>query len=220
MTVRRTLKKPARRGRPLKTDDSRRERLLDAALREFSEQGVATAPLNAIARRARVTPALLHYYFGNRESLIDAVFAERIVPLIGTVWQRLAVGEARPRELVASFVRNTAAVVAEYPWLPQLWVREVLSPDGQLRERMIGGIVGRLAPQLMQRFAEAQRAGQLNRALDPRLTLVSLLGLTMFPFAAEPIWRRLADAGDITPDTLVQHTLALLERGLEFSDDA
>jgi len=63
--------------------------------------------------------------------------------------------------------------------------------------------------------AAAQARGQMNPDLDPRLLLVSLLGLTVFAVAAAPIWKRVFDAGDVTSDDLVRHVLALLTRGLE-----
>jgi len=40
-----------------------------------------------------------------------------------------------------------------------------------------------------------------------------LIGLTLFPLAAEPIWRRVFDARDIDYSTLERHTLALLDFG-------
>jgi hypothetical protein len=67
---------------------------------------------------------------------------------------------------------------------------------------------------LAKRFADAKAEGALNPGLDPRLTVVSLIGLTLFPLAAQSIWRRLLDAGDIDTQTLIDHTLALLGSGL------
>ena len=61
----------------------------------------------------------------------------------------------------------------------------------------------------------AQPAGQLNPDLDPRLLMVALIGLTMFPRASAPIWRPLFGADDIDFNDLRRHTLVLLDRGLE-----
>ena len=76
----------------------------------------------------------------------------------------------------------------------------------------------RIGPQLPQmmaaRFAQAQARGELNEDLDPRLLMVSLVGLTMFPAAGAPIWRRMFQAEDLDFDALRRHTLALLDRGL------
>ena len=112
-------------------------------------------------------------------------------------------------------MRGIGTVVAEHPWLPTLWVREILCEGGALREMMIHQ-VGPLLPTMMaSRFAAAQQAGQLNPDLDPRLLMVSLIGLTMFPMASAPIWRQLFGADDIDFNDLRRHTLVLLDRGLE-----
>jgi hypothetical protein len=65
----------------------------------------------------------------------------------------------------------------------------------------------------------AQARGECNPDIDARLLLISLIGLTMFPHAVQGIWRALFDARDIDADLMVRHTLALLERGMEFSND-
>jgi TetR/AcrR family transcriptional regulator len=206
---------PARTpGRPANTRGDPRGKLLDVSVALFSRNGIAQTPLSAIARRARVTPAMLHYYFGNREQLVDAVMDERIVPLVGRLGIRVAAAGGDPGELIRVFVATIITILAENPWLPQLWVREVLSEGGALRERLLKRVASQIAPQLAERFAEAKRRGALNPGLDPRLTVVSLIGLTIFPLAAQSIWRRLLDADDIGTDTLIAHTLALLESGL------
>jgi TetR/AcrR family transcriptional regulator len=201
-------------GRPAKARGDQRDRLLDVALTLFSRNGVAETPLSAIARRARVTPALMHYYFGNREQLLDALMDERIAPLVMRVGMRLAQAGGDPAALVRAFVTTMMTMLAENPWLPPLWVREVLTDNGALRERLMKRIAPQIAPALAKRFAEAKAHGALNPGLDPRLTVVSLIGLTLFPLAAQSIWRRLLDADDIDTQTLINHTLALLGSGL------
>ena len=90
----------------------------------------------------------------------------------------------------------------------------MLTDNGALRERLMKRIAPQIAPALAKRFAEAKAKGALNPGLDPRLTVVSLIGLTLFPLAAQSIWRQLLDADDIDTRTLIDHTLALLGSGL------
>ena len=68
---------------------------------------------------------------------------------------------------------------------------------------------------LRDRFATAQRDGTLNRDLNPDLLVVTLISLTLFPFASQSIWRKRLGATEVTADTIANHALALLERGLE-----
>ncbi len=56
--------------------DQTRHRILEAAIREFSEHGLAGARTSAIAHAARVNKALLYYYFRNKEALYAAALEE------------------------------------------------------------------------------------------------------------------------------------------------
>ena len=193
-----------------------RATLLDAALTCFVRKGIAASSLRDIATEASVTPALVHYYFGDKAQLQQAVVAERLLPVVAQMRAPVVdAGEGDVAGLVASFVHGIGGVVAQYPWLPTLWVREILCEGGALRDMMISQ-VGPMLPKMMAgRFAAAQQAGQLNPDLDRRLLMVSLIGLTMFPMASAPIWRQLFGADDIDFNDLRRHTLVLLDRGLE-----
>ncbi|KRE94443.1 hypothetical protein ASG87_17725 [Frateuria sp. Soil773] len=213
----RTPRPPRRRGRPpAAKSGEQRQRLLDAALDLFGERGIAATPLNAIARRAHVTPALLHYYFDSRDALIGAVVQERLQPLVERVAGTLGeIDSADPREALRRLAAGILATVSATPWLPPLWVREILAEEGLLREHLLARIAPGIALRLRELVQRGQAAGLLNPGLDPRLLLVSLVGLTIFALAAAPVWRRLPDSADIDTETLSRHVLALLGSGLE-----
>ena len=202
-------------GRPSGEGGDIRDRLLDAATRRFAAQGIGGTSLRDIAIEAGVTPALVHYYFGDKAQLQQAVVAERLLPVVAQMRAPVMQAGDDVASLVAGFVHGIGGVVAQHTWLPTLWVREILCEGGALREMMISQ-VGPMLPKMMAgRFAAAQQAGQLNPDLDPRLLMVSLIGLTMFPMASAPIWRQLFGADDIDFNDLRRHTLVLLDRGLE-----
>jgi AcrR family transcriptional regulator len=205
-------------GRPAGDSPDQRERLLDSALATYGRTGIAAASLREIAADAGVTPAMVNYYFGSKEQLLDTVVEERLMPVMGLLREHLESAGDDPRTLVVTFVRGIHIAVARYPWLPSLWVREVLSESGVLRDLIVTRISPQVPRVLAQRLADSQRSGRLNANLDPRLLVVSLLGLTMFPFAAAPIWRRVFDAGDVDNDALLRHTLALLDHGMDGPD--
>ena len=127
----------------------------------------------------------------------------------------LDIADASPRELVAGFVAAVHALVDRFPWLPSIWVREVLTEGGALRELMLSRFAPMIPQALARRFAAAQSAGKLDPALDPRLLVVSLVGLTLFPLAAENLWQRMFPDAGIDHARLRSHTLALLENALE-----
>src|SRR5262249_56032790 len=50
-----------------------RERILAAALAEFSAKGLAGSRVDAIARRAPVNKRMLYHYFGNKDDLFREI---------------------------------------------------------------------------------------------------------------------------------------------------
>lgn len=58
-----------------------KHRILDAAELLFSEQGVAATSLRSITQQAGVNTAAIHYHFGDKLALIEAIVSRRIAPM-------------------------------------------------------------------------------------------------------------------------------------------
>lgn len=213
-------KSPRKRapGRPAADAVDLRAQMLEAALACYVRQGIAATSLRDIAREAGVTPALVHYYFGDKAQLQEAVVTEKVLPLVLKMREPVAQAGDDIATMVAGFVQGICTIVAEHPWWPALWVREVLCEGGALRSMLIDRVGPQLPQMMAKRFAEAQSEGRLNADLDPRLLMVSLVGLTMFPLAGAPIWRAMFGADELDFDDLRRHTLVLLDRGLELEN--
>ncbi|MEX3823287.1 TetR/AcrR family transcriptional regulator, partial [Paraburkholderia sp. BR14262] len=127
--------------RPAAADLDMRERLLASATQLFGEQGIAATTMAQIAEAAGVTSAMVHYYFTNREKLLDAVVEERIARSIAFVWESVDSADSDlaqdPHALVEELVARLFDVTARMPWLPPLWLREIVNEGGLLRERML-----------------------------------------------------------------------------------
>lgn len=190
-----------------------RTRLIEAALALFARQGMLDTSLAAIAREAGVTPAMVHYYFKTRDQLIDVIIDERFLPL------RAALGgvfEAHPDDPVAALTalaERFVEVAQTYPWFAPLWVREVITEGGLLRQRMherYGHESQRTAHAAVERW---QREGKLNAALEPALLFHSLMGLTLLPLATAPVWRSGPGKRDVDAKDIARHAVALIAHG-------
>lgn len=62
------------------SEDTKR-RLLDAALAEFVEHGLAGARVDRIARQAGANKQAIYAYFGSKDALFDAVLSQRLSDL-------------------------------------------------------------------------------------------------------------------------------------------
>ncbi len=73
-----------------------KRRLLDAAERLFAQGSYESTSLRQITAEAGANLAAVHYHFGSKEGLFQAVFARRVGPINDERLRRLAELEARP----------------------------------------------------------------------------------------------------------------------------
>lgn len=211
---RKTRKRPP--GRPVASGGSdTRELLLHAAVELFAEHGIAGTTFSMIAKRAGLTPAMMHYYFKGRDELLDAVVDEQISPLIAAVWNPVEPGES-PAEMVRGVVRRLLEGIQSMPWIPSAWIREVLSERGLLRSRVMRHIPRDKVQTFCIATARAQEAQVANPDLEPLLLVFSMLGLVMLQSATLRTIDQIFQRGAISPQTLERHITGLLLHGLDY----
>lgn len=91
-----------------------RDNILDAAEELFSNLGYAGTTLREIADQAKVTQALINYYFGSKYGLYEAVFMRRSQIISQQRIENLAQLQAKPgrpkvRDVVQAFLMPTLA---------------------------------------------------------------------------------------------------------------
>ena len=112
-----------RRPRPTIREENERA-LLEAAEWIFAEQGFAGATTAAIARRAGVPKANLHYYFPTKEGLYRAV-VERVL----TAWLDAASSfdtSDDPREALSAYIGAKMDLARAMPLASRIWSAEIM----------------------------------------------------------------------------------------------
>jgi TetR/AcrR family transcriptional regulator len=174
------------RGRPpVDADSDVRSALLDAASRLFLKHGFERVTARQIAAAAATTPAMIHYYFGNKLGLFRAMLERAIGPvrdlLAGSLAQAGAVID--PALLIRMHMQTAAA----NPWIATLILNEVLAEKGRFRAMFIRDVAGRQAPLVIELLERARANGDLRQDLDVRFAALSLLSLCMFPFLSRAV---------------------------------
>jgi TetR/AcrR family transcriptional regulator len=162
-----------------------RDALLEAAGQLFAEHGASGVSLRRVAEAAGVTPAMVHYYFGGKDGLSEALLDRVLARLLERVRGVVAAGGALP-DLIAVLVDS----FGREPWIPVMIVREVLVEGGRYRERFISGYASKLAELLPGLLRQDIDEGLFRADLDPKLATLSLMGLTLMPFVARPVAER------------------------------
>ena len=201
-------------GRP-PASEGRRERILDSALTLFAGQGIAGTTIAQIAKDSEVTSAMVHYYFGNREGLLDAIASERLAPAMEYIWSGISEEAlAESRRIVTEFVDHLLDTVERMPQLPQLWSREVLNAGGLLRERVLTLVPMERFATVINALSQAQLAGVVNPLIIPALAVTSIMAVIMLPLSARDMLGKIPIMPGLDKETLRRHALALLLDGL------
>jgi AcrR family transcriptional regulator len=202
-------------GRPVaRPGRDAREMLLTAAAELFAEHGVAATTFAMIAARAGLTPAMLHYYFTNRDALMDAVVDERLATLIASVWDPVQAGMT-PEEMVRGIVDRLLLGIDRNPWVPSTWLREVLNDGGLLRARMVRRLPFEKVRLVGEAIGRGQKSGSLNPEIDPVLMVFSALGLAMLHMATTRFFAETFHREAPSRAAISRHITGLLLHGLE-----
>jgi AcrR family transcriptional regulator len=210
-----TGKATGRPGRPAASlERDARDLLLAAATDLFAVHGVAATTFAMIAKRAGLTPAMVHYYFIDRGQLLDAVVEERIAPLIVSVWGPVNASDA-PAEIIRGVVERMLAGIEQMLWIPSTWMREVLNEGGLLRSRVFLHLPFNKLKLLGKSVAGGQARKAINPNLDPGLIVFSTIGLVMLHVATVRFWAEIFESKPPNIEALRLHITGLLLNGLQ-----
>lgn len=210
-------------GRPVKKGGGHdvREALLEAAGRLFAARGVEEVSLRELARAARVTSAMVHYYFGDKQGLYDALLERALARLLERVRAVTETPVAKQDE-IAALLQVAVGTLSSEPWIPSLIIREVLAEGGRFRDRFIEGYASQMARVVPALIEHEQGRGRLRRDLDPQLAFISVIGMTVWPFAVRPVIERVLDLrldAEGFATRFVEHTHRLFLEGAACRDE-
>ena len=204
---------PRKPGRPRgsKPNADNREQLIGIALRLFSQQGIARTSLNAIAREAGVTPAMLHYYFNSREQLLDVMIEARFLPLRAEITRVFVEYPDSPVKALSEKVKTLASIAAQHEWFAPLWMQEVIGEMPILRQHLHARFGEEKYHATLAMVKRWQEEGKVNPNLTAELLFTTLLSLVLVPFSRMRNDERLMM---LTPEVIVSNALAVLLQGI------
>jgi TetR/AcrR family transcriptional regulator len=189
-----------------------RQAILDAAVREFANEGVDGARTDAIARAAGVNKALLYYYFHDKDALYGAVL-DRVFSGLKRAIDAVLDEPLPPRQKVLSYAGAHFDYIAQSPLYPRLVQRGMMSPGRTGSPQVSRAVKQYLAPifrRLGAVVAEGIRAGEF-RPVDPVQFIPSVVALIVFYFGVQPVFRQVTGTDPLSPKNLAARRAAVLD---------
>jgi len=156
----------------MRNAEATRERILQAALAEFSAHGIAGARVDRIAQTAGCNKNLIYIYFTDKETLFTTVLRKHL----------LRVHEEYPftPDDLPGYAGKVFDFVTANPDLMRLMTWAALEDPKGSAER-VTPLDAKLAA-----LTKAQKAGQVSTAFPPRFLLAALMSLAMAWSVASP----------------------------------
>jgi TetR/AcrR family transcriptional regulator, fatty acid metabolism regulator protein len=153
---------------------TRKDRIMDAALRIFAEKGFQNTTITEISKEAGVSEATIYEYFGTKEDLLFAIpekisnegFAEmeRILPFINSV-------EGRMRAILKGYIQ----LYQSNPHYSALVLLQLMS-NKRFRQTAAHAAIRKSARNLLDCIREGIADGTFKKEADPYLIRSMLLG--------------------------------------------
>jgi TetR/AcrR family transcriptional regulator len=209
-----TVRKRRGRGRPPAEDaEDVRKKLLDAARDLFPRYGYRGVSSRQIGAAAGVNFAMIRYYFGGKPGLYREMLQGVLQPARVTLD---AISSPESAHQLPEILENITRAWAANPWVAGFVVREVLAPDGPMRAMFLREFPERLTP-VVERMVEGEiAAGKLRADVDPRMLVLSIVSLAIFPFLTLPLTNTVFGVRNDEEfvGRFLRHTADLLARGV------
>lgn len=158
--------------------------------------------MSAIASRAKVTTATLHYYFENKERLYKAVL-QRPVDEVQATLEQVNFGSLPPDEALKQIIRIAISNEAKNPQRQMLWFQEASQNQGiYFKECNVLSLHEHLL-----KILERGITSGCFRPLKPLLALTHILSVCLFYFTVHENWKHLTPNIDrLSPEMIEEHT--------------
>jgi AcrR family transcriptional regulator len=185
----------------------------------FAAKGYDGVSLRGLADAAGVTPAMIHYYFKNKDGLYTAMLED----VTGRILSQIEAAAARgaSEDPFKTIMNIASATVMAEPWAVTLILRDVLLQPGPMRDHFIETYADKILPLVGLILADGKAKGEIRQDLDEKFAAISLLGITAFPFIARGIVEpalKLTYSEDMRRD-YVDHAARLFREGINVSQE-
>ena len=157
--------------------------ILESAFSEFEEKGYNGTRMQAIADKAGINKALLHYYYKSKDALFQLIIQKAInlfLPNLAKSFNENIDFFTGLEDFISAYID----FLIKHPRIPGFITHEINNnPERVLTLFRASGLD--IAP-LKQKINEAANNGLIDN-IEPEQLIVNVISLSVFPFVAKPI---------------------------------
>ena len=187
------------------TDLSTEEKIKEAARTVFMKKGYSATRTRDIAEEAGLNLALLNYYFRSKEKLFEIIMIEKMQKLLGVIAAVINDNATTLEKKLELLTVNYIDMLTHNPDLPIFVLSELRNSSDHLIEKLQFGN--------FMRESSFFKQLQVNRPdVNPMHFVINLLGATIFPFVAKPIFQAAGNLNQQDFDSMMEERKKLIPK--------
>lgn len=174
--------------------------ILTVAERLFADQGFHGTSVRDIAQEADVNIAMISYYFGSKDKLLESIFKYRMEASRKFINELLENDTMEPLEKINSLIDRFINKMLGEQYFQCIMSREQLNSQQSPVRDLIWQLKAEMLGLMRPIVTNAQEAGIFYKDVDVEMLMTSLFGTIHQVIPAKHILRNSPDAKDLNDD--------------------
>ena len=189
---------------------------MEAAEKLFSEKGFDGTSVRDIAEEADVNLAMISYYFGSKEKLMEAIFKHRGEHMTLQLESMLKNKELGSLEKLNLLIDGFIDKVMKQQSFHKIMTREQMLSMGGPTSKLIHQLKKTNQELIQQLIKEGQKRGEFKKNIDVPLMMTTLIGTTSHLLTTRHYYREINNLQSLSDEEFERHLKKKLSNHLKF----
>lgn len=178
--------------------------IVDAAEHLFAEKGFHGTSVRDIAEKAQVNLAMISYYFGSKDQLLEAMFEYKSNLMATQLEVLVHQSNSEPLEIIYSLIEHYIDKVLQQQPFHKIMVREQVVPSTSRVQELILGMRKRNLEIIHRVVTKGQEEGSFRQEIDFPLLMTTMFGAVNNMVTTQYYYRALSNLEHLSDEEFKQ----------------
>lgn len=190
--------------------------IIEAAEQLFAEKGFDGTSVRDIADKAGINLAMISYYFGSKEKLLEALFSYRGESSVMTMENMLSNKTMTPLQKVYNLIDFYIDKFQNQTCFHKIMSREQVHNHRNETTAIIQQFKRRNQDLIKQLIQEGQKSGEFKKNIDVPLMMATLVGTVSHLVTTQHFYRELNNLQALSDEEVQKHIKKKLSQHMKF----
>jgi len=189
--------------------------IMETAETLFAEKGFNGTSVRDIAEKANVNLAMISYYFGSKDKLLEALFSYRGEYLKITLENMIEDKEGSSLEKMNTLIDHYIDKVLKQQCFSRIMVREQVLNHTGFTAKLIFEMKKRNQELISRLIHDGQKKGEFKKNIDIAMMMATLIGTANTMVATQHYYREINNLQSLSEDEFQKHIKKKLSQHLK-----